>query len=108
MGLDDVLHPWFEQSSIEASEAALAQGAISQCRTLLQRGACPALRPRLWATALAQDLQLDSTEQSFQQLCSQVEQCNLLTDLLVCVLHNSCVDGVATTVLPAMPCTCRQ
>ena len=87
VGLDDLLHPWFQQSTIEAGEACLAQGAVSQCRALLQKGACPALRPALWAAALACDLQPDSVEERFQGLCSQVEECSLLTDLLVSCFH---------------------
>ncbi len=83
VGLDDLLHPWFQQSIINTGEACLEQGAIPQCRTALQRGAAPALRPRLWATALALDLGQESKEERFQDLCSQVEECNLLTDLLV-------------------------
>ncbi|DBB03987.1 TPA: hypothetical protein ACH3X1_013053 [Trebouxia sp. C0004] len=83
VGLDDLLHPWFQQSSIKTGEACLEIAAIPQCRAALQRGAAPALRPRLWATALALDLEHESLGDSFENLCRQVEECNLLTDLLI-------------------------
>lgn len=83
VGLDDGLHEWFQQSSIQASEACLEAAAIPQARTHLQAGAPPALRSRLWATALALDLPQASIEARFQELCSQVEESHLLTDLLV-------------------------
>ena len=86
VGLDDLLHPWFQQSSIRTNEACLVEGAIPECRAVLQRGAAPALRPHLWAAALALDLEHGSLEERFEDLCSQVEECNLLTDLLVSVL----------------------
>lgn len=85
VGLDDLLHPWFQQSSIKAGEACLEEAAIPQCRAALQKGAAPGLRPRLWATALALDLEHGSLGEEFEELCSQVEECNLLTDLLVSV-----------------------
>ena len=83
VGLDDVLHPWFQQSSIQAGKVCLEEAAIPRCRATLQRGAPPALRPRLWAAALALDLDQASVADRFQELCGQVEECNLLTDLLV-------------------------
>ncbi|KAL0056276.1 hypothetical protein WJX82_009498 [Trebouxia sp. C0006] len=83
VGLDDLLHPWFQQSSIKSGEACLEVAAIPQCRTALQRGAAPALRPRLWAAALALDLEHEFLGDNFENLCSQVEECNLLTDLLI-------------------------
>ncbi|KAA6421890.1 MAG: hypothetical protein FRX49_08209 [Trebouxia sp. A1-2] len=83
VGLDDLLHPWFQQSSIKTGEACLEVAAIPQCRAALQRGAAPALRPRLWASALALDLECEIVRDSFENLCSQVEECNLLTDLLI-------------------------
>jgi len=86
VGLDDLLHPWFQQSSIKTGEACLEVAAIPQCRAALQRGAATALRPRLWATALALDLEHEALGESFEDLCSQVEECNLLTDLLVSML----------------------
>jgi len=64
----------------------LEAAAIPQCRAALQRGAAPALRPRLWAAALALDLEHEFLGDSFENLCSQVEECNLLTDLLVSML----------------------
>lgn len=85
VGLDDLLHPWFQQSSIKAGEACLQEAAIPQCRAALQKGAAPALRPGLWATALALDLEYEPLGEEFEGLCSQVEECNLLTDLLVSV-----------------------
>lgn len=89
VGLDDGLHEWFQQSSIQASEACLEAAAIPQARTHLQAGAPPALRSRLWATALALDLPQASIEARFQELCSQVEESHLLTDLLVGALDAS-------------------
>lgn len=86
VGLDDMLHAWFQQSRIQTGEACLEAGIIPQCRVTLQTGAPPALRPRLWAAALALDLPQASVETRFQGLCSQVEECNLLTDLLVGVM----------------------
>lgn len=83
VGLDDVLHAWFQRSSIHTGEACLKTGVIPRSRLALQTGAPPALRPRLWATALALDLPQASIEARFQGLCSQVEECNLITDLLV-------------------------
>lgn len=83
VGLDDVLHAWFQQSSIQTGGACLETSVIPRCRSALQTGAQPALRPRLWATALALDLPQAVVETRFQSLCSQVEECNLLTDLLV-------------------------
>ncbi|KAL3154472.1 hypothetical protein ABBQ32_013938 [Trebouxia sp. C0010 RCD-2024] len=83
VGLDDMLHAWFQQSRIQTGEACLEAGIIPQCRVTLQTGAPPALRPRLWAAALALDLPQASVETRFQGLCSQVEECNLLTDLLI-------------------------
>lgn len=83
VGLDDVLHTWFQQSSIYTGEACLEAGVMPRCRSALQTGAPPALRPGLWAAALALNLPQASIEARFQGLCSQVEDCNLLTDLLV-------------------------
>ena len=83
VGLDDVLHTWFQQSSIHTGEACLEAGVVPRCRSALQTGALPALRPRLWAAALALHLPHPSIEARFQGLCGQVEECNLLTDLLV-------------------------
>lgn len=90
VGLDDVLHTWFQQSSIYTGEACLEAGVMPRCRTALQTGAPPALRPRLWATALALHLPQASIETRFQGLCRQVEECNLLTDLLVSGLPFQC------------------
>ena len=89
VGLDDVLHAWFQQSSIQAGEACLEAGVIPHCRAALQTGAPLALRPRLWAAALALHLPQASIEARFQGLCSQVEECNLLTDLLVTIVFPS-------------------
>lgn len=90
VGLDDVLHAWFQQSSIQAGEACLDTGVIPQCRAALQTGAAPALRPGLWANALALELPQVSIEAHFQDLCSKVEGCHLLTDLLVSLFHVVC------------------
>lgn len=83
MGVDDVLHPWYRQHSLAAQQACVQQGSIAACRKLLQQGATPGLRPQLWSTALAVQLPDDRIEERFQELCSQAEQCHLLTDLLV-------------------------
>lgn len=90
VGLDDVLHTWFQQSSIHTGEACLEAGVMPRCRSALQTGAPPALRPGLWAAALALNLPQASIEARFQGLCSQVEDCNLLTDLLVSGLSFWC------------------
>lgn len=87
MGLDDVLHPWFQQHSLAAQQACIQQGSIAGCRAILQQGGTPGLRPQLWSTALAVQLPDDQIEQCFQQLCGQAEQCHLLTDLLVTPTH---------------------
>lgn len=83
VGMDDVLHPWFERHSLEAQQACLQQGSNAGCRAVLQQGAVAAVRPQLWSTALALPLPDAQLEERFQQLCSQAEQCHLLTDLLV-------------------------
>lgn len=83
MGLDDVLHPWFQQHSLAAQQECIQGGSIAACRTVLQQGAIAGQRPQLWSTALAVQLPDDQVEMRFQQLCGQAEQCHLLTELLV-------------------------
>ena len=52
-------------------------------RAALCTGCLPSQRPAMWRAALGLQPLTDRHRQGFEELCQQVEQCELLTDLLV-------------------------
>ena len=69
--------------SLLCSTEQADQGPSLRRRAALCTGCLPSQRPAMWRAALGLQPLTNRHRQGFEELCQQVEQCELLTDLLV-------------------------